>query len=97
MNTMTKNYPETVIVSANFELQKLRDELCLFLNTENKRMSIDLSNIETLDSSAIGALISIQHALEKGNGSLKVIGVSHDILRMFKLMRLDKHFEISGM
>lgn len=97
MDAETQKHDEIVVISASFELQKLRDRLSSIQCTETKRIVIDLSRIETLDSSGIGALISIQHSLEKCNASLKVIGVSGNILKMFKVMCLDKHFEISGM
>ena len=86
--------PEKDIVAA--EVQNLRTELIDLINSKADRIIIDLSKVEMIDSSGIGVFISTQNSLKKINGSLKVIGISPDILKMFKIMRLDKHFEVSG-
>jgi hypothetical protein len=41
-------------------------------------------------------LISAQNALRVQGGSLKVIHASPDILRLFKILRLDAHIVIEG-
>ncbi len=72
----------------------LRKEILDVIAEEKSDVIIDLSNVEMIDSSGIGVIISTQNSLKKDGKSLKVIGVSANITKMFKIMRLDSHFEI---
>ena len=86
--------PEKDIVAG--EVQNFRQELLALINEKFEKIEVDLDKVEMIDSSGIGVFISTQNSLKKINGSLKVINVSADILKMFKIMRLDKHFEVEG-
>jgi anti-sigma B factor antagonist len=55
---------------------------------------VDMREVELVDSTGIGVLIGIQNNLKLKNGTLKLINVSDDIQKMFRIMRLDKHIEI---
>ncbi len=57
---------------------------------------IDLSLIDLVDSSGIGLLIATRNSLVKVGGSLRIVGASPEIQRLFKVMRLDRHFEVEG-
>ncbi len=86
--------PEADIVAS--EVQNFRSELLSLINDKVEQITVDLNNVEIIDSSGIGVFISTQNSLKKLNGALKVVNVSNDILKMLKIMRLDKHFEVSG-
>ncbi len=86
--------PETDI--AGGEVQKFRGEILELINEKLQKVTVDFSKVEIIDSSGIGVFISAQNTLKKQNGILKVVNVSPDILKMFKIMRLDKHFDVSG-
>ena len=55
---------------------------------------VDLQHVEMVDSCGLGLFISAQNALQAHGGKLTVMNVSADILRLFRLMRLDTHFAI---
>jgi anti-sigma B factor antagonist len=78
------------------EVQAFRAELLGLINEKVTKITVDLNAVEMIDSSGIGVFISAQNSLRKGGGALKVINISADILKMFKIMRLDKHFEVAG-
>ena len=78
------------------EVQAFRSELLALLSENAVKITVDLSNVGMIDSSGIGVFISAQNSLKKAGGALNVVNVSADILKMFKIMRLDKHFEVSG-
>lgn len=86
--------PATDIVAG--EVQSFRAELLGLINEKVLKIAVDLGSVEMIDSSGIGVFISAQNSLRKAGGSLKVVNISADILKMFKIMRLDKHFEVSG-
>ena len=57
---------------------------------------MDLSMIDSVDSSGIGLLIATRNSLAKVGGGLRIIGVSPRIQQLFDVMRLGRHFEIEG-
>jgi anti-sigma B factor antagonist len=58
-----------------------------------RRLVVDLAGVDFLDSSGLGALVSILKAL--GNqGAMAVCGPRGSVLSLFKLTRMDKVFAI---
>jgi len=57
-------------------------------------ITFDMSGVDVVDSTGIGFIIRVQNSLKQKNGALKLCGVNTDILKMMKIMRLDKHFVI---
>lgn len=60
-----------------------------------RRIVIDLAGVSFLDSSGLGALVSILKALG-GQGALAVCGAQGSVLGLFKLTRMDKVFAIEA-
>jgi anti-sigma B factor antagonist len=59
----------------------------------NRRLVVDLAGVDFIDSSGLGALVSILKALGS-QGSLAVCGAKGPVLALFKLTRMDKVFAI---
>lgn len=57
---------------------------------------VDLQHVEMVDSFGVGIFISTQNSLQAQGGKLTVMNVSEDLLHLFRLMRLDKHFTITA-
>jgi anti-sigma B factor antagonist len=81
------------ITSAN--LEEIRAKILEEMDDALSEIIIDLEKVSLVDSSGISLLVSIQNTLKKQSGQLKLINVSEDIQRMFKLMRLDQHITIT--
>jgi anti-sigma B factor antagonist len=100
MSQIVKSGESATVVPASDivagEVQSFRAELLGLINENVAQIVVDLGSVEMIDSSGIGVFISAQNSLRKIGGGLKVVNVSADILKMFKIMRLDKHFEVSG-
>ncbi len=62
----------------------------------NSDVKMDMKDCIMIDSTGIGVLILTQNTLKKTGKRLEVINVSDDMMKMFRLMRLDQHFTISG-
>ena len=58
-----------------------------------RRLLLDLADVEFLDSSGLGSLVSILKALGS-QGTLAVCGAKGPVLSLFKLTRMDKVFAI---
>lgn len=72
----------------------LKNELLSLISDSNKLLILDLTDVEMIDSVGIGVFITVHNTLKKIGGSLRVINTSKDIYGLFKMMRLDRHFEI---
>lgn len=58
------------------------------------KLVLDMSKIEYMDSSFIGALVAgLKNVLSKG-GEMALVNISNDVMALFELTRLDKVFKI---
>ena len=57
---------------------------------------VDLTDVQMVDSSGIGLLISAYNSLKKVGGQMAVVHASRDILDLFRTMRMHQHFSITG-
>ena len=85
--------PDKDIIAS--ESRKLREQMQNLVEEGALRITINMEKVELVDSSGIGVLVGIQNALKNKGGELKIVNVSQDIYKMFKIMRLDKHITIS--
>jgi anti-anti-sigma factor len=57
---------------------------------------LDLTGVQMIDSLGIGLLISAHNTLSKEGKQLALINANTNILGLFRSMRLDQHFSITG-
>jgi len=76
------------------EAENIKKDLLKIVKQGIKELTIDFAVIEAIDSVGLGVLIATHNSLESVGGKLKIKNVSDNILRIFKTMRLDQHFEI---
>ena len=74
------------------ELRPLIDDL-----VENRRadISVDLSSLRMIDSSGVGALVSLYKRVRAQGGEVRFINVTAQPLVIFKLLRLDSVFGLT--
>jgi len=58
------------------------------------RVIIDLTPVEFMDSSGLGAMLSVLKRVDAGNGELKLCGMSRKVRALFELVRMHRIFEI---
>ena len=61
-----------------------------------RELVLDLTGVEMIDSSGIGLLISAHNSLREAGGRLAVIHASGEIVELFRTMRIQQHFSVSG-
>src|SRR5437588_242740 len=61
-----------------------------------ERVTIDMHNVEFLDSSGVGALLSIYKRLPPHNPSVKLLHVQPAVQSVIELLRLHRIFEIAS-
>lgn len=60
-----------------------------------RRIVLDFSRVESIDSVGIGLLVATHNSLAKLGGALVLTAVPRDVYHLLTLMRLDKHFSIT--
>lgn len=100
MNIEFEKIGENVIVKmpVEFEIEEageFRDALSEMIKSGKKDFVLDFSKCNFIDSTGLGVIVSIyKKCVEKG-GSVKVKALNNQVLKIFRLTRLDKVFEIS--
>ncbi len=79
----------TVEFSADFKEQLLEK-----IEKETARVVVDLSNVEFVDSSFLGALVAGLKRTTMKDGDLKIVGLQPSVRSMFELTRLYRIFDI---
>ncbi len=74
--------------------EEFRAELLKSVEGGVKELTADLDGVGMVDSVGLGVLIAAHNSLQKNDGVFTVINASEDIYKLFKVMRLDRHFEV---
>jgi anti-anti-sigma factor len=100
MSKIEKRDDETIIEPAqdlvHSMAQGFRKELLLLVQEGTRKLVIDLVNVKIIDSVGLGVLIAATNSLGKIDGKLRIVNASQDLCKVFKMMRLDQHFELQG-
>ena len=75
---------------------ELRTQMRGVVDEGARELVIDLANVQMVDSSGIGLLVSAHNSLNRLGGRLAVIHASKDLLDLFHTMRIHQHFSVSG-
>jgi anti-sigma B factor antagonist len=93
----SNNDPVTVFISGDIEMMSIKDfktKLFEVGQKENKDIDLDLSNVNYIDSSGVGVLISLLK-LQKNKGKNLIISkISPKVLNVLKLSSLSDVFNI---
>lgn len=60
-----------------------------------RELFIDFAEVERVDSTGLGLLISAHNSLSKAGGKLAVIHARKEILELFRSLRIHQHFSVS--
>ena len=92
MNAITMLIPESFVVD---EAAEFRQKVYDLISKGEKHFVLDFSNCTFIDSTGLGVLVSVYKKCAELNGSLKLCSINNtQVLKVFKLTRLDKVFEI---
>lgn len=71
-----------------------RDQARAGLRPEHKRMDLDFSATRFLDSSGLGALISLHKAMATRGGTVRILSPTPQVQQILELTRMHRLFEI---
>jgi anti-sigma B factor antagonist len=70
-----------------FDIRPVLDSLVI---KRPRRVEVDLSRLRIVDSSGVGALVSLYKRVRAQGGRVVVTGLQNQPLAIFRLLRLDK-------
>lgn len=73
---------------------KIFRELMAPILAENNRILLDLEDLQFVDSSGLGAMLSCLRAMHNKGGQLALCGMSKPVRTLFELVRMYRIFEI---
>ena len=62
--------------------------------TRGAKLILDLSQVEFMDSSALGALLTTMRSLESSAGAMRLVSLTPPVRTLFGLVRLHRVFDI---
>ena len=74
---------------------ELKDLIQAGLDKGERRLLIDFSRTGYIDSSGLGALVSISKRVREAGGELRLSGLNDDLRSLFELTKLDTLFAIT--
>ena len=72
---------------------RLRGLISELVGAEHRHIALDISEVENIDSKALGALVSIAQLLGDGD-RLVIVGPRGGVMGMLRLTRLDRVFRV---
>jgi anti-sigma B factor antagonist len=96
----TKDSSGVLVVQVDGQLivgnrHELKDLIQSALDKGERRLLIDFSRTGYIDSSGLGALVSISKRVREGGGELRLSGLNDDLRSLFELTKLDTLFAIT--
>jgi len=94
--TRTDNGDETVLrIEGALDAvtaPEIRPTLEALIAERRPRVVVDLSSLRLIDSSGVGAIVSLYKRMRQNGGAVSVVGLRDQPLAIFKLLRLDRVF-----
>lgn len=90
-NNVTINIPKNFVVD---EVAEFRIKTNSLIDEGSRNFIFNFSNCTFIDSTGLGALVSIYKKCAEKGGSIKLKALNSEVEKLFKLTRLDKVFEI---
>jgi anti-sigma B factor antagonist len=74
---------------------ELKDMIQAALDRGDRKLLVDFSRTGYIDSSGLGALVSISKRIREATGELRLAGLNDDLRSLFELTKLDTLFTIT--
>jgi anti-anti-sigma factor len=76
-------------------LDEFRKELQEVLDGGCRELTIDLKNVEIIDSRGLAVFMLCHNSLARVDGHLRVVTQNEDLRHLFHVMRLDQHITVT--
>lgn len=98
--SVRKDPKGVVVISVDGQLivgnrHELKQKVMDALDVGERKIVIDFINTGYIDSSGLGALVSLSKKIRDQGGELKLAGLNEDLRTLFELTKLDTLFTIA--
>ena len=73
---------------------QLSEEIDRIVGTKPPKVVVDLAPLDLIDSSGVAALVKLYKGVRGISGTIQFVGVRDQPLAIFKLLRMDKVFNL---
>ena len=87
----------TLVVRGSLDINTapaLAEEIDKIVGARPKKVAVDLSGLDLIDSSGVAALVKLYKGVRGAGGAIAMSGVRDQPLAIFKLLRMDKVFNL---
>lgn len=87
----------TVTVRGSLDINtaaQLAEEIDKIVAAKVKTVTVDLSQLDLIDSSGVAALVKLYKGVRSAGGNVAITGARDQPLAIFKLLRMDKVFNL---
>ena len=72
----------------------LAEEIDKIIETKPTKVDVDLAPLDLIDSSGVAALVKLYKGIRSAGGRIAISGARDQPLAIFKLLRMDKVFDL---
>ena len=72
----------------------LAEEIDKIIAAKPQKIDVDLAALDLIDSSGVAALVKLYKGIRSGGGNITISGARDQPLAIFKLLRMDKVFNL---
>jgi anti-sigma B factor antagonist len=91
------NDETTLVVRGSLDINSapaLAEEIDKIVATRPSKVVVDLSMLDLIDSSGVAALVKLYKGVRNTSGAMMISGARDQPLAIFKLLRMDKVFNL---
>ncbi|HEY0252038.1 MAG TPA: STAS domain-containing protein [Kofleriaceae bacterium] len=91
------DHETTVVVRGSLDINtapQLAEEIDKIVASKVKQVTVDLSGLDLIDSSGVAALVKLYKGVRGTGGAVTMKGTRDQPLAIFKLLRMDKVFNL---
>ena len=93
----TIGYTTTIEIAGELDattVGEIRPKLNVIADELPEKVEVDLSRLRMVDSSGVGAIVALFKRVKANGAAFVVTGINGQPLSIFKVLRLDKVFDI---
>ena len=72
----------------------LAEEIDRIVAAKPPKVAVDLAHLDLIDSSGVAALVKLYKGIRSTGGAITIVGARDQPLAIFKLLRMDKVFNL---
>ena len=73
---------------------EIKDQIDALVTEKSLKVAVDLAELELIDSSGVGAIVSLFKRLRMIGGDVKIAGLRGQPKEIFRILRLERAFDI---